>query len=108
MSRFASLLVVLSLTFGCSKGASEDGLDCPAVADKVVAILKADMGKLTDSQRQALEAQFATIRSELIEDCKKDPAFFEPKAECIMKAESTADLEACESSKPDDSDEQEK
>ncbi|MBT8491631.1 MAG: hypothetical protein KJO07_01115, partial [Deltaproteobacteria bacterium] len=64
------VLLTVALLLGCSKGATSDDLDCSAVSDKVVEIIKADMGKLPEAQRKALEAQLATIRSELIEDCR--------------------------------------
>lgn len=84
-----------AFTTGCSKGSTEE-LSCPEVADKVVSILKSEMGNLEEAQRTALTAQLATVRSELIEDCKKDPDFFTSKSPCIMKATSKNDLEGCE------------
>ena len=97
MKNFFVLPLTLALLVpACSKSSSSSDLDCPAVADKVTEILKGEMDKLSEPQREALTAQMATIRSELIEDCKKDPSFFEPKAACIMKSKSSADLQGCE------------
>lgn len=102
MKHLLALPLALALLIpGCSKGSTTSDLDCPAVADKVTEILKGEMDKLSEAQREALSAQMATIRSELIEDCKKDPSFFEPKAECIMKAKTSADLQGCEGKGPD-------
>jgi len=89
-------LTSFAILVGCSQNKGQTELSCPAVADKVVDIIKAEMGKLPEDQRTALGAQLATIRSEVIEDCNRDPDFFEPKAACIMKATSQADLATCE------------
>lgn len=93
-----TLMALLSLAVlgGCSQKKGTDELSCPAVADKVVEIIKAETGKLPEEQRKALGAQLATIRSEVIEDCTRDPDFFAAKSACIMRAASQADLEACE------------
>ena len=98
--KFALPLALALGIAGCSQSKGNDELSCPAVAEKVVEIIKSELGKLPEAQRSALGAQLATIRSEVIEDCKKDPAFFEAKSACIMKATSTADLEGCEKTAP--------
>jgi len=88
-------LVGIALVIACSKSGSS-GPSCKQISDHVVALLEAELESLEPGEREALKAQFATIRSELTTDCKKEPETFEGRADCIMTAKTVKELAPCD------------